>query len=162
MNTFPIRHIDIATGRSFDEATALFLRHVPFANPQTLAALKSPADVTAMMQSAGDLGLLVMTKLDQGPVVSLLGTPMKLSLYLIGSPLLGARIFERHRGAGLYVPAHVTIYEDVDTVTHFSYDRPSSLLAQFEDPNLEEVGVAFDEKLIALEKILTRREAGGP
>lgn len=149
--TFMVEHIDIALPGSFEEATARFYEHVPLANPVEISNLKNRDDIEAMMASA-PLGIRVMTRLEQGPVVSLLGTPMKVSVYLIGSPLLGAAIFVKHRGAGLYAPAHVTLYEDIDGITHFAYDKLSTLLAQFGP-----LGHAFDEKLAHLGELLTRR-----
>jgi len=162
MTTWTIQHVDVAVRRTFEDATALFLRHVPLADPAEIARLKDRADVEAMMKSrAGDLGILVMARLDQGPVVSLLGPRVKLSVYLVGSPLLGARLFARHPSAGLYAPAHVTLYEDPGGVAHFAYDRPSTLLARFADPEVAAAGRAFDEKLATVGQRLVLGPVGG-
>lgn len=157
MTTFTVEHVDYILDSSFEEATARLLREVPLADPAELKALKNRAGVEAMMHArATDLGILVMTKLEQGPVVSLFGPPLKVSIYLIGSPLLGARLFVKHRAAGLYAPAHVTLYEDTAGKAHFAYDTPSSLLARFDDADATLIGRAFDQKLA----LLGRRLAG--
>ena len=52
----------------------------------------------------GELGFLVLAKIDQGPLVSLLGRPKKMSVYLIGNPVLANRMYELHPAVGLYAP----------------------------------------------------------
>ncbi|HEY4239089.1 MAG TPA: DUF302 domain-containing protein [Kofleriaceae bacterium] len=148
MTTFTVEHVDLLLPHDYATATATFLALVPRADPHELAALRTGADAEALMKRrAPDLGILVMTSLDQGPVVSLLGAPKQIAVYLIGSPVLGARIFADHPGAGLYAPAHVTIYADNDGRAHFAYDKPSTLLAQF---GAAELGRRFDEKLATI------------
>ncbi|MFT3699319.1 MAG: DUF302 domain-containing protein [Kofleriaceae bacterium] len=154
-----IEHVDLATPHSYERATARFKELVPPVDPHELAGLvarKAPAaDVEAMMKRrAGELGILIMTQLDQGPVVSLIGAPRKLALYVIGSPFLGAKLFAEHRAAGLYAPAHVTLYEHEDGFAHLAYDTPSTLLAQF-GAAAAELGKMFDAKLAALGQALS-------
>jgi hypothetical protein len=156
--TLTIEHIDIAMPHDYERATALFTSLVPHVDRAELGALvasrAASADVEAMIRRrAGELGILIMASLDQGPVVSLLGPPRKLAVYLIGSPFLGARLFADHRGGGLYAPVHVTLYEENDGVAHFAYDRPSTLLAQF---GASDLGRMFDDKLAALGDRLSR------
>ena len=49
----------------------------------------------------GELGFVVLAKLDQGPMVSLLGKPKRMTLYLIGNPVLANRTYEQHSAVGL-------------------------------------------------------------
>ncbi len=158
MTTFQVEHVDLATPHTYEHATELLIRLVPRADPAELTSLvKAHApreEVEAMMKRrAGELGILIMTSLDQGPVISLLGAPRKLALYVIGSPFLGAKLFDEHRSAGLYAPAHVTLYEHEDGKAHVAYDKPSTLLSQY---GASELGQAFDTKLAALGEQLTR------
>ncbi|HEX4353630.1 MAG TPA: DUF302 domain-containing protein [Polyangiales bacterium] len=156
MTTLSIEHVDVITPHTYERATALFTSLVPFADQAEIAKLTSGAEVTAMMQRrAGELGILIMAALEQGPIISLLGQPRHLAVYLIGSPLLGARLFAEHRAAGLYAPAHVTLYEHADGHAHFAYDRPSTLLAQF-GAAAQDLGKLFDAKLATLADHLTR------
>jgi uncharacterized protein (DUF302 family) len=109
------------------------------------------SEIERKVQSmVGDLGFVILGKVDQGPLVSRLGRPKKLTTYLIGNPVLANRMFERHPAVGLYAPVRATIYEDYEERCHFSYDRPSTLLAQFEDDQIRAVGEILDEKLADL------------
>ncbi|HEY4059122.1 MAG TPA: DUF302 domain-containing protein [Kofleriaceae bacterium] len=120
-------HVDVATPHDYVTATERFLALVPRVEPMHPTSV---ADVERMMGRAGSLGVLVMASLDQGPIISLLGPPRRLAIYLVGSPFIGAKIFAERPDAGLYAPAHVTIYEHADGKAHIAYDR---VLPEFDE-----------------------------
>src|SRR5262249_57190958 len=114
-----IEHVDLTTHRTFEEARAILERNVPVADVQRFVALVASRASAAEIESAvagmvGDLGFMVLAKLDQGPLTSLLGQPKKLSVFLISNPVLANRMFEQHRGVGQYAPLRVVIYEDAE------------------------------------------------
>jgi uncharacterized protein (DUF302 family) len=82
--------------------------------------------------------------------VSLLGRPKKLSLYAIGNPVLANRMFERQPAVGLYAPLRACLYEDHEGQAHFTYERPSASLAQFDDAEVRAVAQVLDAKMAAL------------
>ncbi len=51
---------------------------------------------------------------------------------------------------GLYVPLRIFVYSDERGKTHVSYDKPSTLLAQFGNPKLEMIAQMLDQKLNGL------------
>ncbi|MGH9875807.1 MAG: DUF302 domain-containing protein, partial [Pyrinomonadaceae bacterium] len=104
----------------------------------------------------GDLGFMILGKIDQGPLVSLLGKPKKMTTYLIGNPVLANRMFEQHPGVGLYAPLRGSIYEDYEGKSHFTYDRPSTVLEQFENSEIRAVAKMLDEKMASLAAYLTQ------
>jgi len=125
---------------------------VPSGDVQALNALaRSHASAHEIEQAVrgmvGDLGFMVLAKLEQGPLVSLLGRPQKLITFLIGNPVLANRMFERNPAIGAYAPIRATIYEDYSGATHLTYERPTTSLAQFEDPEVRAVGQLLDEKM---------------
>jgi uncharacterized protein (DUF302 family) len=135
---FTIERIDVTSTGSFDDAVTTFEKSVPPADVALFTRLvesrASKSEIAAAVQrTQGDLQLMVFAKISQGALTSLLGTPKKLIVYLIGNPLIANRMFERHRGAGLYAPLRVCLYEDATGAAHFVYDQPSSLLGPFED-----------------------------
>ena len=160
-NAFTVERIDVTTKGSFEQATAAFEKDVPTADMTVLARLveakSSPGEIqAAVAQMQGDLEFMVLAKVSQGSLASLLGTPKKLSVYLIGNPVIANRMFERNRGAGLYAPLHVSLYEDPSGTVHFAYDRPSSLLGSFEDAEIDTVAALLDEKMATLSSRLAR------
>jgi hypothetical protein len=52
-------------------------------------------------------------------------------------------------GSGLYAPLSLLVAADEGGTT-LEYDRPSTLLGQFEDPGIDEVARELDEKMAAL------------
>jgi uncharacterized protein (DUF302 family) len=102
----------------------------------------------------GGLEFIILGKTDQGPLASLLGKPKKMTSYLIGNPVLANRMYEQHPAVGLYAPLRASIYQDDQGISHFTYDRPSTLLAQFENTQIQVVGKMLDEKMASLADFL--------
>ena len=73
-----------------------------------------------------------------------------MTTYLIGNPVLANRMFEQHPEVGLYAPLRASIYEDCEGRSYFTYDRPSTLLCQFENHQVQAVGKMLDEKMAML------------
>jgi hypothetical protein len=152
---FTVERIDVTTQRSFEGAMAAFEAHVPAADTTLFTRLVEAHASAGEIQAAiarmqGDLEFIVLAKLVQGSLASLLGTPKKLAVFLIGNPVIANRMFERNRGAGLYAPLRVSLYEDPSGMVHFAYDRPSSLLGSFEDAEINAVAALLDEKMATL------------
>jgi hypothetical protein len=56
--------------------------------------------------------------------------------------LVGSRTLRR-----LLAPLRASLYEDRAGAVHFTYDQPSTLLAQFEDDEIRTVAAMLDEKM---------------
>ncbi len=152
---FTVERIDVTTKGSFEQATAAFEKNVPTADVPVLTRLVESRSSASEIQAAvaraqGDLEFMIFAKISQGPLTSLLGTPKKLSVYLIGNPVIANRMFERNRAAGLYAPLRVSLYEDPSGTVHLAYDRPSSLLGSFEDAEIRTVAAVLDDKMATL------------
>jgi uncharacterized protein (DUF302 family) len=152
---FEVERVDAVCERSFAETVATFEREVPAANmpaiAQLVASQASANDIeTRVAAMVGDLAFMILGKVDQGPLVSLLGKPKKMSVYLVGNPVLANRMYEQHPGTGLYAPLRVAIYEDDGGTTHFTYEKPSTSLAQFQNETIRVVASTLDDKMGAL------------
>ncbi|HUB10239.1 MAG TPA: DUF302 domain-containing protein [Myxococcales bacterium] len=163
---FMVERIDVTTERSFEEATLALEQIVPPVDPAVFSRLveahASSSEVAAAVRRAqGELELMTLAKISQGSLTSLLGTAKKLNVYLVGNPLIANRMFERHRGTGLYAPLRVALYEDPAGVAHFAYDRPSSLLGSFGDAEIDAVASVLDGKLATLAGRLGAARGGG-
>jgi uncharacterized protein (DUF302 family) len=108
---------------------------------QTVSHLKS-----AVAQG----GMMIMATVDQGNMLSMTGLKLKATLFLVGNPTVGKKVFEQNHGAGLYIPLRVYVYEDKDGKTYVSYDKPSSLLAQFDNAEINQTASMLDQKLDGL------------
>lgn len=158
-----VERLDFDCPKSFEEQRSAFEKKVPAGNLSVLnelvASRASAREIEGSVQEmVGDLGLMVLGRIDQGPLVSLLGKPKKVTTYLLGNPLLANRMFEQHPGIGHYAPLRATLYEDYQGKTHFTFDRPSTVLGQFKDLQAQEVGKILDEKMVKLAEFLA---AGG-
>jgi len=150
-----IERVDSVSKQRFEEVVAAFEMNVPAADFVKLAQLGASRAAAQEIEEAvrsmvGDLEFVRFAKLDQGPLVSLLGKPKKMTVYLIGNPVLANRMYEQNPAVGLYAPLRVSIYDDYNGTTHFTYDRPSTLLAQFDDEKIRAAAEMLDDKLKTL------------
>jgi len=101
-------------------------------------------------------GMMVMAEVDQGNMLSMTGLKLKASLFLVGNPTVGKRLFERDAGVGLYVPLRVFVSEGKNGKVSISYDKPSTLLEQFDDADIRQTAAMLDQKLEGLAKMAAR------
>jgi len=124
-------HVTVASQKSFD---------------QTVGQLKS-----AVSQG----GMMVMGEVNQGNMLSMTGLKLKATLFLVGNPTVGKKIFEQDPAAGLYIPLRVFVYEGKDGQTYVSYDKPSSLLSPLNNQEINMVGSMLDQKIEGLAQMST-------
>ncbi|HEX4129775.1 MAG TPA: DUF302 domain-containing protein [Pirellulales bacterium] len=158
---FNVERLDWSTSRSFEETVAAFEQEVPAAPIDKLQELASSDASRAQIETAvqalvGDLEFMYLAKLDPSPLVSRLGKHKKLLVYLLGNPVLANRMFEPRPDVGLYAPLRACIFEDYSGMCHFTYDRPSTLLQQFDDAEVRRIAGILDEKMARLADSITR------
>lgn len=118
--------VTVASQRSFDETVARFKGAV----------------------SQG--GMMVMAEVNQGNMLAMTGLKLKATLFLIGSPTVGKQVLEKDHGAGLYLPLRVYLYEDASGKAFVSYDRPTAVLGQFRNADIDKIAGMLDQKLSGL------------
>lgn len=111
--------------------------------------------VDKLKEAVGQGGMMVMAQVDQGHMLSMTGLNLKATLFLVGNPTVGKKLFDQNHGVGLYVPLRVFVYEDKDGKTSVSYDKPSSLLQQFNDKQIDMVASMLDQKIQGLAQMAT-------
>lgn len=111
--------------------------------------------VDKLKEAVGHGGMMVMAQVDQGHMLSMTGLSLKATLFLVGNPTVGKKLFDQNHGVGLYVPLRVFVYEDKDGKTFVSYDKPSSLLQQFNDKQIDMVAGMLDQKIQGLAQMAT-------
>jgi uncharacterized protein (DUF302 family) len=103
--------------------------------------------VDAFKAAVSKGGMMVMSTVDQGNMMKMTGLEMKGTLFLVGNPTVGKQVFERNPAAGLYLPLRVYIYQAPDGKTYLSYDKPSTVLKAFNNPNIDQTAAMLDQKL---------------
>jgi uncharacterized protein (DUF302 family) len=93
-------------------------------------------------------GLMLFMELDQGAVVRKeMGRDVpKIIRLLIGNPLIMKEMAKYVPDAGSYAPVTILVDERPDGV-HLSYDRMSSLLASYGNPDALQVAQDLDNKV---------------
>ncbi len=117
----------------------------------TVSSNKSYDQVTDAVKSlVAKNGMMVMAEVDQGKMLSMTGLSLKATLFLIGNPVVGKQLFEQDHAVGLYVPLRIFVYSDNSGKTFISYDKPSSLLSQFQNPKISMAAGMLDQKVAGL------------
>ncbi len=88
-------------------------------------------------------------------MLSMAGLRLKATLFLVGNPMVGKKLFEQDHGVGLYVPIRVFVTEGKDGKTYVSYDKPSVLLKQFGNSQIDMTASMLDQKLDGLARMAT-------
>lgn len=112
--------------------------------------------VNQLKSAVGQGGMMVMATVDQGNMLAMTGLKMKGALFLVGNPTVGKQVFEQDHAAGLYLPLRVYVYEGKDGKAYLSYDKPSALLDQFNNPEITKTANMLDQKLEGLVQMATK------
>ena len=116
-----------------------------------MSSNKSFDEVTKAVKSlVAKNGMMIMAEVDQGRMLSMTGLNLKATLYIVGNPVVGKQLFEQDHAVGLYVPVRIFVYSDASGKTSVSYDKPSTLLSQFQNSKVNMVAEMLDQKLEGL------------
>lgn len=156
MTTRARKRIDLAVvtfdSRSDFEATRTrFDERVPLLDPSvTLSLVISQAAWSeveaAITQTLGPTGFLAVSRVDQGALMSLRGTALHATQYLVGNPLIATEVIGSVRDGSLFAPFPAAIYADRNGV-HVSYMLPSSLFTSLDDRGVAAIGEQLDDKI---------------
>jgi uncharacterized protein (DUF302 family) len=102
--------------------------------------------VRAVSEREGPSGLICISRIDQGALLSISGEPLEATLYLVGHPVVARAITLLDPGAALYAPFRVAVYSDARGA-HLSYDQPSSVLASLRSDAIDAIAADLDEKI---------------
>jgi len=111
--------------------------------------------VDALKAAVAQGGMMVMGQVDQGNMLSMAGLKLKATVFLVGNPTVGKKLFEQDHGVGLYIPIRVFVTEGKDGKTSLSYDKPSASLKQFNNKEIDMVAGMLDQKLQGLAQMAT-------
>jgi uncharacterized protein (DUF302 family) len=110
---------------------------------------RSFAELKSLVERGlGKSGLMLFMSLDHGAVVrkETGGDTPRIIRFVIGNPLIMTEMAKHVPDAGSYAPVTVLVDERQDGV-HLSYDRMSSLLAPYGNPDALQIAQNLDNKV---------------
>lgn len=145
---------------TFMGVTALVLTMLMFAfsqNGWAQAEGLKPVDVVAsgtftktvdnVKKLVAKNGMSVMGEINQGKMLSMTGLKLNGTTLFLGNPTVGKKLLSADPAVGLVIPIRLYVFENKDGKTTISYYKPSELLAQYHNPEVDMVGKMLDDKL---------------
>jgi len=102
--------------------------------------------VKAIREAVSKGGMMVLSELNQGKILSMSGLNIHSVSLFIGNPNVGKMAFQDNASVGVVIPVRVNVYEDHNR-TYISYFRPSDLFASFQGEQVHKIGNMLDDKL---------------
>ena len=139
-------HIRITCRRSFEQVRAALQTDLPKFDPGMLDALAAGDEAKVKEYEKGS-ALFNFLERHPGDLLAIAGRKRKALQYEIGNARTATKMTRFDLRAALYVPLRAVLFETESGETVFEYDRPSSLVGQFGDPRVTEVGLYLDREL---------------
>jgi|ERR1700722_11207678 uncharacterized protein (DUF302 family) len=135
----------------FESTRTRFDERLPLLDPSVIVNLVSSQAAWSEVEAAitptlGSSGFLAVSRLDQGALMSLRGTALHATQYLVGNPLIATEVISSVRRCSVFAPFQAAIYEDQSGV-HVSYMLPSSLFTSVDDHGVAAIGERLDVKM---------------
>ena len=155
MTTFPMTHAACSPKVSFEKFTANFESECGVHDVNAYKNLLADPEKRKTAENvingqAGRSGFMIFASYDHGALLNIKNAPRKARQYVVGNPLIAARMTEHDIRAALYAPLRVLVYEDGNSKLQVEYDLPSTLFGQFHNPKVDAVAKELDEKLATL------------
>jgi uncharacterized protein (DUF302 family) len=160
-----IEHIVVASDRSYEQliealeaqlGLGIDLDKITRELKTTNATFEQAVQIVE--QQLGTSGFTILGKLDQGVLLRLLGKPTRVVQYALGNPLLGIQMIEHAPEVALYAPLRLAVYENRAGNAFVAYDRFTSQLAQYPNPEIAPVAQLVEQKL---EELVAKATGGG-
>jgi uncharacterized protein (DUF302 family) len=148
-STYAVNHIRVEIENDFAEVCKKVEQQLGKYDPTVFQfASDSAEDIRSRIEAmAGTSGFMLFGTTDHGALLSVFGNKRRAIQYVVGNPLIAIEMTRHNLAAGLYVPLRVLVYEDDRGRTCVEYDKPSSLLGQFDDDRIRSVATMLDRKL---------------
>ncbi len=101
-------------------------------------------------------GMMVLSELNQGKVLSMTGLSLNAISLFVGNPQIGNKLFSADRGVGIAVPVRLNIYENTDGKTYVSYVKPTDQLSDFKAEAVQKISKMLDQKFEQLTGMISR------
>jgi uncharacterized protein (DUF302 family) len=148
-----IERFSLITSKGFDEVVAVLNAAIGHPNMaefwRSTDRARSIAELENTIEKAvGKAGLMLFVEFDHGAIVRKTTgrETARIIRFVIGNPLIMKEMARHVPDAGSYAPVTVLVDERADGV-HLSYDRMTSLLAPYGNPDAMEVARNLDMKV---------------
>jgi uncharacterized protein (DUF302 family) len=153
IQTIELQRLSLTTSRSFEAVVASLKAGVGRLDLAAFASASKSSGTFAELEEVinrnmGESGLMLFLEFDHGAVVRKetgLAKP-KIMRLVIGNPLVMKEMAKHVPDAGSYAPVTVLVDERDDGV-HLSYDRMTSFLSPYENPDALKVARELDSKV---------------
>jgi uncharacterized protein (DUF302 family) len=153
IQTIEVQRFSLTTSRSFEAVVASLKAGVGRLDLAAFASASKSSGTFAELEEVinrnmGESGLMLFLEFDHGAVVRKetgLAKP-KIMRLVIGNPLVMKEMAKHVPDAGSYAPVTVLVDERDDGV-HLSYDRMTSFLSPYENPDALKVARELDSKV---------------
>ncbi len=149
----PVEHVTITTTKKYADVKAAIESSLNrFDDPMRQALREGRIDDlrAAAQKGQGKYGLMIHYIAYHGDLLALNGGKKNLVAYYIGNILSATTMTAINRGAGLYAPLRMVVYENASGGTTFEYDKPSTMFGQFHDPEITKMGKSLDDRIFNL------------
>ena len=142
------RRLIVEAPLGFDVSEKRIEECVPAATALDLSAgCTSWDDVVERVKDTSPIGMLRYRKIERHPVMKLAGHQLRATSYALGNFLVAEQMYGVDPSIFQYLPFEVILWEDPDGRTYFSFQQPSSVLANFDDEKFGSYGREFDGKI---------------
>lgn len=125
-------------------------------NLVTVKSAKSfDATVSGIKKGVADAGMMVLSEINHGKILSMTGLSINAESLFIGNPNVGKQAFSDNMAVGLAIPLRVNVYEENGT-TYINYFTPSSELGNFKGDKVKMIGQELDKKISMLTTMVTK------
>lgn len=107
------------------------------------------ATIEGIKKAVAGNGMMVMSELNQGKMLSMTGLKINAQSLFIGNPNVGKEAFADNPAVGLAIPVRLNVYEQ-NGATYINYITPSSDLGNFTGDKVKMIGQELDKKMAML------------
>jgi uncharacterized protein (DUF302 family) len=141
------RTVDVSYG-AFTKTFEGLLGRMDVAGFTEITKIGSDAARVKLASVVGPLDFTLFQKLDHGGILTALTTkPTRAMTYVFGNALIALEMTRHDARVGLYVPLRLFVQEIGPERVLVTYDLPSSAMAQFASPPIDEVARSLDTKV---------------
>lgn len=112
--------------------------------------------VKELKQLIAKNGMMVLSEIQQGKILSMTGLTLKAVSLFVGKPQVGKKLFSANRGVGIAVPIRLNIYKNTDGKTYINFVNPSFQLRSFKNKRIQKIAMMLDQKLAKLTKMISK------
>ena len=124
--------------------------------PVTVKSSKNfDGTLSAIKKAVSGGGMMVLSELNQGKVLSMTGLSINAHSFFVGNPNVGKQAFSADPSVGLVIPVRINVYEENGS-TYVNYFKPTDLFSSFNNSNVKMLAQKLDEKLTMMMKMVTK------